>query len=206
MKNIDIDTKIINSAIKTVNSAMNDANVHAVSDKTKDFVSKVINSSTEVIDNFLKTRTQKIQTRDTASKLYRYENVILCRADGRTSYNLEQNLNLVKEFGIAPRFVHYFELGRDDFLTIMEISDKNLVPYYQAADKVPEKVKQEFVSNVKNLYQNKHIVNKELFANKDGLFVSEDTGNIVYADWNQIHFLSPEDKKGMAGFIKDWHI
>lgn len=205
MENINITKKIIDSAKNTAKETVKKAEL-PISDSTKDFVSRIYNSTTEVIDNFLKTKAQEIRTRDLGSKLYRYENVIMYRAKGRNSYNLEQNLGFLNEFNVAPKFVKYFELGENDFLTVLELSDKKLIPYAEVANKIPEQVKQKFVNDVKELYQKKNIVNKELFANKDALMVTNDGKNIVYADWSQIHFLKPEDKKNMAEFIKDWKI
>lgn len=161
---------------------------------TKDFIKKTYNSDTKTILDFLKNKCKKIKLRSEYDELYQYENVLIFRSTALPSQNLEQNLEFLKNDTIAPKLVQVFKLGEDDFITVLEACDSNLLPYSQNVSKIDNKVKTDFINKLKKLAQ-QGIINKEIYANKDALFTTPDYKKIVFADWSNINFLTNEEKK-----------
>ena len=176
-----------------------------ISDATKDFMRKISNSTTEDILKFLDIETKQIATRGENYKLYRYRNILMSYSDGQTAYNLEQNLESVKKFGISPKFAGYFRLSKDKFLTIMEANSEKILPYSRFADKISAKTKQNFKNSFLALVKN-GIVNKEALANKDSLLVSSNGKQIIIADWNEIVPLTIDKQTEFIKIINDWKI
>ena len=127
------------------------------------------------------------------------------RSNGIKSLNLEQNIKTIQNQKLTPKFVQYFQLGEDDFLTVMEVNEKNIIPYNKAADKVNPTTKLTFKNEVQKFIQ-KDLINKEIFANRDALLVTDDYKEIVFADWAQIDILAKNEKLRINEFLKNWHI
>lgn len=176
-----------------------------ISDAAQEFVNKLSNSTTKTIENFLHTQTRPVPLRAQDSTMYRYNNLLLYRTNGYKSENLEQNLRMLEKDGIAPKFVKYFKLGNDDFLTVMEVEGEKLIPYFKVADKVPQKTKQNFETQIRNLI-NGGILNREIFANQNPLFITPDAQKIVYADWAETSPLLHSERAGILNKIQNWHI
>jgi len=204
MEPIKITQNLINSAASVYANKPAEAAAQ-ISKSAQEFISKLTNSSTEVIENFLKTNTRPVPLRDKDALMYRYNNLLLYRSNGNTAQNLETNLKMCQKHGIAPRFVQYFKLDKDDFLTIMDVNAEKIIPYFKVADKVPQKTKQNFETKIRSLIQNGEL-NREIFANKNPLFVTPDAKTIVYADWAEVSPLMKSDRAEILQKIKDWHI
>ena len=52
--------------------------INEFSKKTKDFVNKLSNSTTEIIKDFLSKDAKQIPLRDKECKLYQYDNLLFC--------------------------------------------------------------------------------------------------------------------------------
>ncbi len=206
MDSMSITQKLINSAKSAAGKLVPKYPDQSISETALEFVQKISNSKPAVIAEFLEKKTKPVPLRSEDAKLYRYNNLLLYRSNGDRAFNLEQNLRDFADTGMTPRFVKYFSLGQDDFLTIMDVNEKALVPYYKVADKVKPEVKQAFRNNVKNLLNGK-VLNRELFANKDALFVTSDGKRIVFGDWAEISYLlQPDEVKNVNAMFKTWHI
>ena len=206
MDPVSITQKFINSAKGAVNKLVPKYPDQNISETALEFVQRISNSTTKVITEFLEKKTKPVQIRSEDAKLYRYNNLLLYRSNGEKAFNLEQNLKDFEHSGITPRFVKYFSLGQDDFLTIMDVNEKALVPYYKVADKIKPEVKQAFKNNVKKLLNGK-ILNRELFANKDALFVTSDGKRILFGDWADVSYhLQHGEIKNVNEMFKNWRI
>lgn len=201
------NSNIIYSGNNTVKSATKQGEqvVSVISDKTKDFMKKIYNSTTEIILKFLREETKPITTRKENFKLYRFGNILMGYSDGPTAYYLEQNLERVEKFGISPKFAGYFQLSRDRFLTVMEAGSEELLPYSSVAEKISAKTKQDFKNTFIEMVK-KGLVNKDALANKDSLLVSNDGKQIIIADWNEVIPIVAEDQKTYIKAINDWQI
>ncbi len=206
MDSMSITQKLINSAKGAVNKLVPKYPDQNISETALEFLQKISNSTTEVITTFLEKKAKPVRIRSEDAKLYRYNNLLLYRSNGDKAFNLEQNLKDFAHAGITPRFVRYFSLGQDDFLTIMDVNEKALIPYFNVADKIKPEVKNAFKSNVKKLLNGK-ILNKELFANKDALFVTSDGKRILFGDWADVSYiLQPDEVRNVNEMFKNWHI
>ena len=191
MKNI-IHTNSINQAYEFF-TGVKKADIEMAADisrKTQTFIDKLSNSSTEIIKTFLDKNAREIPTRNNKSKLYHYDNLLLTITDGQQAYNLEQNLKIIQNKGIAPKYVQYFEIGKDEFLTVLEGDKESLIPYNESIGLLSGKEKHQFKSDLKDIVLNTGFVNKEIFANKEPLFVGKESKSIIYGDWEQ---LSPSE-------------
>lgn len=173
-----------------------------ISAKTADFVNRIFNSTTEVILDFLGTKTKQIKLRNSSDSLYCYENCLLVRSNGQRAFDLEQNIKEIEQIGIVPRFVKYFQLGEDDFLTVLEVGEGKLSPYCENVQRVSQKAKQGFKTGVKELLD-KGFVNKEIFINKDA-FLLDDSGKIVFADWTGLEYVTPTKKQALENYLRNW--
>ena len=198
MNPIGFNKRIINNAA----SAETPAVAAQVSAKTMDFVNRIFNSTTEVILDFLGTKTKKIKLRNSSDSLYCYENCLLVRSNGQRAYDLEQNIREIESIGIAPRFVKYFQLGEDDFLTVLETGEGKLSSYCENVQRVSQKAKHSFKTGVKELLD-KGFTNKEMFTNKDA-FLLDDSGKIVFADWTGLEYVSGTKKQALENHLKNW--
>lgn len=198
MNPIGFNKRIINNAA----SAETPAVVAQVSAKTMDFVNRIFNSTTEVILDFLGTKTKQIKLRNSSDSLYCYENCLLVRSNGQRAYDLEQNIREIESIGIAPRFVKYFQLGEDDFLTVLETGEGKLSSYCENVQRVSQKAKQSFKTGVKELLD-KGFTNKEIFSNKDA-FLIDNSGKIVFADWTGLEYVSGTKKQALENHLKNW--
>lgn len=198
MNPIGFNKRIINNAA----SAETPAVAAQVSAKTMDFVNRIFNSTTEVILDFLGTKTKQIKLRNSSDSLYCYENCLLVRSNGQRAYDLEQNIREIESIGIAPRFVKYFQLGEDDFLTVLETGEGKLSSYCENVQRVSQKAKHSFKTGVKELLD-KGFTNKEMFTNKDA-FLLDDSGKIVFADWTGLEYVSGTKKQALENHLKNW--
>ena len=198
MNPIGFNKRIINNAA----SAETPAVAAQVSAKTMDFVNRIFNSTTEVILDFLGTKTKQIKLRNSSDSLYCYENCLLVRSNGQRAYDLEQNIREIESIGIAPRFVKYFQLGEDDFLTVLETGEGKLSSYCENVQRVSQKAKHSFKTGVKELLD-KGFTNKEMFTNKDA-FLLDDSGKIVFADWTGLEYVSGTKKQALENHLKYW--
>ena len=198
MNPIGFNKRIINNAA----SAETPAVAAQVSAKTMDFVNRIFNSTTEVILDFLGTKIKQIKLRNSSDSLYCYENCLLVRSNGQRAYDLEQNIREIESIGIAPRFVKYFQLGEDDFLTVLETGEGKLSSYCENVQRVSQKAKHSFKTGVKELLD-KGFTNKEMFTNKDA-FLLDDSGKIVFADWTGLEYVSGTKKQALENHLKNW--
>ncbi len=198
MNPIGFNKRILNNAA----SAETPAVATQISAKTADFVNRIFNSTTEVILDFLGTKTKQIKLRNSSDSLYCYENCLLLRSNGQRAYDLEQNIREIEQIGIAPRFVKYFQLGEDDFLTVLEAGEGKLSPYCENVQRVSQKAKQGFKTGVKELLD-KGFVNKEMFTNKDA-FLFDDSGKIVFADWTGLEYVTATKKQALENHLRNW--
>ncbi len=198
MNPIGFNKRILNNAA----SAETPAVATQISAKTADFVNRIFNSTTEVILDFLGTKTKQIKLRNSSDSLYCYENCLLLRSNGQRAYDLEQNIREIEQIGIAPRFVKYFQLGEDDFLTVLEAGEGKLSPYCENVQRVSQKAKQGFKTGVKELLD-KGFVNKEMFTNKDA-FLLDDSGKIVFADWTGLEYVTATKKQALENHLRNW--
>lgn len=198
MNPIGFNKRILNNAA----SAETPAVATQISAKTADFVNRIFNSTTEVILDFLGTKTKQIKLRNSSDSLYCYENCLLLRSNGQRAYGLEQNIREIEQIGIAPRFVKYFQLGEDDFLTVLEAGEGKLSPYCENVQRVSQKAKQGFKTGVKELLD-KGFVNKEMFTNKDA-FLLDDSGKIVFADWTGLEYVTATKKQALENHLRNW--
>lgn len=202
MDNIKILQNLVKSAQQMAPPPKESLKISAAA---QEFVEKLSNSTTDVILEFLQTKTKPVHLRSAENKLYRLDNLLLYRSNGSTAYKLEENLKSFEHTGLTPNFVKYFQLGKDDFLTVMDVDTKTIVPYVKVADKVPQQTKQKFENAVRSLYSGSFI-NREIFANKDALFVTPNGQKIFCADWGDVQYLSSSDKNGFADAMKRWHV
>lgn len=179
-------------------------NVHEISLKTRDFLDKILNSSTEEITSFLNDKASLISQKD-SFVLYRYGDFLLCRSSGETSLQLEKNLESLKNNLIAPKFAKFFELGQNDFLSVLEISPKSVISYKNVASKVSDVAKQKFKSGLQKLNSN-GIINRKVFSDRDLYFVTKDNKDIVFADWSELSFISPEEQIQISEKLKNWQL
>lgn len=169
--------------------------------QTSDFLSKLQSSHTETIIEFLETKAKPIKIRSKENNLYVYDNILMYRTNGHDAYTLEQNLKAVEDSELAPKFAEYFQLGDDDFLTVMTVDAENIIPYSEAAGKISSKTKYLYKSNISKLIS-KGILNREIFANKDTRFVTSDGNRIFCADWGNISFLDKSEREQILKSIE----
>ena len=137
--------------------------------------------------------------------MYLYDNFLLYRSGGNASIQLEENLKLFKDNPSVPKFVKFFQLGDNDFLSLVEINQDDILPYKQTASQIPEAVKQKFKANIQKI-TNQGFINRKIFTDKDSFFVTKNNNNIIFADWSEIHILSPQEKLQMNETLKNWKI
>ena len=154
--------------------------------------------------DFLRDQTNNIPLRATNKKLYQYENLFLFRSNGSDAYNLEQQLNFLSQKDFAPKYVKHLQLGDDDFLTILEGDSEALIPYSEAKT-LSTKAKNDFKTEILK-FLNFGLVNKEMFANKDILFVTKSNSNLICADWSDIKPVLSSEKDGLQNFIINWKL
>ena len=202
------DYKIQNSNIYPIENKLTkpvQKNEFELSKKTESFVEKIKNSTTETILKFLDERTDKIFSRNNDIKMYHYDNLLFVRSNGEKSIELEQILDTNAAKNIAPKYVTFFEVGNDDFLTVLELSHQKAIPYRQSAQNISEETKQKFKNEIQKMI-NAGYINREIFTSKDSFFVSNNYKDIIFADWLKISSLSDEEKKQMSERLKDWPI
>ena len=192
------------NTLKRQDGTMPEENVRRFSLNTMEFADKILNSTTEEIVEFLKNKTKLITQKD-SSALYSYDNFLLYRSNGEDSIQLEKNLELLKSNGIVPKFVKFFQLGENDFLSLLEINPSEVVPYRQVASQVPNSTKQKFISDLQKI-NNLGYINRKIFTNKEMYLVTKDNKNIIFPDWTEIHFLTPQEKIQMNETIKNMKI
>ena len=180
-----------NTGMKKADSEM----INEFSKKTKDFVNKLSNSTTEIIKDFLSKDAKSIPLRSQESKLYQYDNLFLAITNGKTAYDLERNLKFFQKEGVMPKYVKYLELGNNEFLTILEGDKEALIPYSEARSFLSDKNKQLFKSGLKDIASNTGYINKEIFANREPLFVGKENKNIIYGDWQALSKTEPDLKQ-----------
>ena len=169
--------------------------INEFSKKTKDFVNKLSNSTTEIIKDFLSKDAKQIPLRDKECKLYQYDNLLFTITNGKTAYDLEQNLGFFQQEGIMPKFVKYLELGNDEFLSVLEGDKEALLPYSEARSLLTDKNKQFFKAGLKNMALNTGYINKEIFASREPLFIGQENKKIIYGDWIQLNKVEPDLKQ-----------
>lgn len=201
---INANSKIITGTISHVADNIK-TNTHAIKAETMDFVEKIHNSTTSTIIDFLENNTKPVKLRGSDERLYRYKNILLYRSNGTKAFNLEQNLKLQEIKDIAPQYVKYFKLGKDDFLTVLETNTEHLVPYAQFQEKISPSVKQEFKSRIIQLAK-AGLVNREVFANKEALMLTKDGKHIIAGDWGEINTIPAKDKASFYEFLKKWQV
>lgn len=178
--------------------------ITSINKESLDFVEKLSNSTTETILDFLEKNTRKIKTNN-KSKLYQYNNLILIRSDGDTAYQIEKNLKFLGIDEIAPQYIKYFQLDKNDFLTILELNNKETTPYTEVANKIPIEIKKSFKTKIQNL-ADKGIINQGIFTNKDALFATKDCKKIIFADWSNLYILKQNEKNLIQEKLKNWQI
>ena len=200
-------SKIIQSNINNYRKqekVMSDFSTNTFSPKTLDFSDRILNSDSEDIISFLNNKTKLLSKKD-SSFLYLYDNFLLYRSGGNASIQLEENLKLFKDNPSVPKFVKFFQLGDNDFLSLVEINQDDILPYKQTASQIPEAVKQKFKANIQKI-TNQGFINRKIFTDKDSFFVTKNNNNIIFADWSEIHILSPQEKLQMNETLKNWKI
>lgn len=199
-------SKIINSNINPLKKqeGLMPEEIKRFGSKTMEFADKILNSSSEEIVEFLKTKTKLIAQKD-SNALYSFDNFLLYRSNGDASLKLEQNLELCKNSAITPKFVKFFQLGDNDFVSLLELSPSGVVPYRQAASQISDNVKQKFIADLQKL-NNTGLINRKVFTEKDLYFATKNNKNIIFADWSEIHFLSPQEKMQMTETLKNMKI
>lgn len=130
---------------------------------------------------------------------------MLYRSNGTKAINLEQNLKVPAINDIAPKYVQYFKIGKNDFLTILETDTEHLLPFTQVEQKVAPQVKQEFKKRIIQL-ANAGMVNREIFANKESLLITKDGKHIIAGDWGEINTIPEKDKRPFYEFLKNWQV
>lgn len=197
-----ITQKTVNKVIQSVNEQAHQVPV-IISDKTQEFMTRLSNSQPDVIENFLKCNAQPFRVRIPECKFYSYENLIMAITDGPSAYNLEQNLTNSAVKDLAPGFVGYLQLGKNKFLTVMEFDTESIEPYSNVADRVSSKVKNQFKDKLISML-NSGYVNKEIFANKESLFVTKDCNRILAGDWTDITRVAANEKDNYIKSAKDF--
>lgn len=205
MKPININPKImINPTMHTYMIEPPASLLRPISKGTKEFVQKMANSTTDVILRFISNNGKEIKLRSNDDKLYRYKNILLYRSNGAKAYQLEQNIKIFQGSGIAPRYVNYFELGKDDFLTVMETNGEKALPYRKNADRIAPEEKQKFVKRVQSLLD-QGFVNREIFANEEAYLVTSN-GEVLFADWSEVNAINKSEISHYNRFMKDWSL
>lgn len=199
--NINLAQDIFSNIITTDNKI-----IEKYSDKTLKFIDKLSNSTTEIIKVFLNNNAIEIPLSDRQSKLYHYDNLLLVLTDGKNAYNLEKNLRNVEKENFAPKFVKYYELGDDEFLTVLEGDNETLLPYSKMINKIPNKNKLEFKISLKHFVDTTEQINKEIFTNKKLLFFAKNSKNIIYADWESLSIISTDMKPYYLNQIEKYSI
>lgn len=169
--------------------------VRKCSDKTQKFIEKLSNSTTEIIKTFLSNNATEVPLRNKQSKLYHYDNLLLTITDGKSAYNLEQNLQSIQEQSATPKFIKFFDLGNGEFLSVLEGDSEKLLPYSSMVSSLSNQRKQIFKSTLKQIINTTGQVNKEIFANKEPLFIGKSSKNIIYGDWENLSIVTPSIKK-----------
>ncbi len=197
-------SKIINSninAFKQQEGLMPEEAIKRFNGKTMEFADKILNSTSEEIIDFLKTKTKLIAQKPD-SALYLFDNFLLYRSNGEASLQLEKNLELFKTSNITPKFVKYFQLGDNDFLSLLELNPSGVVSYRQVASQIPDNIKQKFTAGLQKI-NNTGFINRKIFTDKDLYFATKDNKNIIFADWSEINILSPQEKMQMDATLKN---
>jgi len=175
--------------------------IRSISHETMEFVDKIKNSSTEIVLEFLNKNAIKVPTRDSGNQLYVYKNLFLHRTNGQKALNIEENLKNIPNHDFIPTYVKHFELGNDDFLTILESGNEKFLPYRKVAIK-PE-IKEKFKNELSDMAKN-GVFNKEILANRNPLFVTPDGSHITYGDWSFVDIINNANEKNVIlNKIKD---
>lgn len=169
--------------------------VSKCSDKTQKFIEKLSNSTTEIIKTFLNNNATEVPLRSKHSKLYHYDNLLLTITDGRSAYYLEQNLQSIQGQSVTPKFIKFFELGNGEFLSVLEGDSEKLLPYSSMISSLSYQGKQLFKSTLKQIVNTTGQINKEIFANRQPLFVGKSSKNIIYGDWENLSIVDPSMKQ-----------
>ena len=164
-----------------------------ITQETYEFVDRIRNSSTEEILGFLSQNTEKIPVRNEQYEFYRYKNILLVRSNGENSIELENTLKSDSLKKLTPEFAQYFQLGKNDFLTIIQIHPSEISPYKRLSAGISKEAKQNFKTSVQEMI-NKGIINKEIFATKNPMFITNDMKNLIFTDWTTVSSISPEEK------------
>jgi hypothetical protein len=168
----------------------------AISLKTRDIVERIRNSTTDVLLKFLDNNADKYQLRNKVVDLYKYENLLLFRSNGINSKNIETNLKIFERLKLTPKYITYFELGDNDYLTVVQGAKKKL----DSIDVLDAKA-QNYVQIIKNKLIKMHLdgyLNQEMYANKN-LYFNADDERIIYADWNEVVLLrTPQERQQMV--------
>lgn len=180
--------------------------VEPFSNKTQKFIDKLSNSTTEIIKDFLTNKATEIPLRNKQVKLYHYDNLLLTITDGKSAYNLEQNLQNLLEKNVVPKFIQYYELGNGEFLSVLEGDSEALLPYSSIAGSLSNQDKQLFKTILKQIINTTGQVNKEIFANKEPLFVGKNSKNIIYGDWSSFSYIEPNMKAYYISQIEKYSI
>ena len=180
--------------------------VEPFSNKTQKFIDKLSNSTTEIIKDFLTNKATEIPLRNKQVKLYHYDNLLLTITDGKSAYNLEQNLQNLLEKNVVPKFIQYYELGNSEFLSVLEGDSEALLPYSSIAGSLSNQDKQLFKTILKQIINTTGQVNKEIFANKEPLFVGKNSKNIIYGDWSSFSYIEPNMKAYYISRIEKYSI
>lgn len=205
MKNIEKNVKIIQQIFPNLKKVDNKM-IEQCSDKTQKFINKLSNSTTEIIKDFLVNNATEIPLRNKQSKLYHYDNLLLTITDGKSAYNLEQNLQNLREKSVVPKFIQYFELGNGEFLSVLEGDHETLLPYHNIASSLSNQDKLKFKTILKQIINTTGQMNKEIFANKEPLFVGKNSKNIIYGDWENLFIIEPNMKQYYLNQIEQYPI
>ena len=191
----ELEKKSLNSEVNVIKS---------LSSKTSSFIDKLSNSTTDTILNFLENKTNKIRIRDLDSELYQYENLFLFRSNGKKAFDLEQNLKFLENLNISPKYVKYFQLGKEDFLTVLEGGKDDVIPYRQVVGRVLPEQKNTLISKLNKMLE-KGFINKEVFANRDLLYVDKNN-RLIIADWSNLSFVEGEEQARLKRTLASWKI
>lgn len=183
----------ITKDIFTADVIANNIKLNQYSEKTKAFINKLSNSTTEIIKDFLAKNATEIPLRNKQSKLYHYDNLLITITNGKNAYNLEQNLNTIHNEGVAPKYIQYYELGKDEFLSVLEGDSEALIPYSKALGLISNNNKRSFKNSLMQIAALGQI-NKEIFANRAPLFVGKNSKNIIYGDWENLSIVDQSMK------------
>ena len=103
-------------------------------------------------------------------------------------------------------YIQYYELGNGEFLSVLEGDSEALLPYSSIAGSLSNQNKQLFKTILKQIINTTGQVNKEIFANKEPLFVGKNSKNIIYGDWSSFSYIEPNMKAYYISQIEKYSI